>query len=60
MATTCPEEELFCDYIGDCVRVSEEECPESVYCCSKDDSSTTTNMPDEKCEPFVFAHRMFS
>jgi len=48
VATTCPEGELFCDYIGDCVRVSEEECPDSVYCCSKDDSSTTTNMPDEK------------
>ena len=45
----CAEGELFCDYIGDCVHVTEEECSEAEYCCS-DSGSTSTNMPEEECE----------
>ena len=46
---SCAEGELFCDYIGDCVHVTEEACPVAEYCCS-DSGSTSTNMLKEECE----------
>ena len=49
---SCQEGELFCDYIGDCVHVTEEECSEAEYCCSHS-GSTSTNMPEEECEGLV-------
>ena len=49
---SCQEGELFCDYIGDCVHVTEGECPEAEYCCSHSDS-TSTIRPEDECEGLV-------
>ena len=50
---SCPEGELFCDLIGDCVHIFGQECVEADFCCVKDDStpevSSTTQEPDD-CE----------
>merc|ERR1711997_1332957 len=43
--TMCPEGEIFCDLIGDCVHMYEHECVEVGYCCQENGPVPTTAPP---------------